>query len=233
MTQPTEKILEKVRRLLALSKSSNEFEAAAAAAKAQELLFKYKLEMNDVPSDDGRDAPREAFDRHFMVAENTAGWRGTLLNVIALNNDCSVIKHSGGTGKLYAVIGQKSSFEVVEYLYAYLVAEIDRLAKTHFGKGHPDSWFTSFRYGCVNTLSKTLKRQREESVSSAKGMALVVVNEAALKAKEHEFYPRLRHRGSHSIGNSSGYATGQRDGATIGIRQGVHSGAGSSAGALR
>lgn len=40
-----EEILERVRRLFALAKSSNEHESAAAAAKAQELLHKYSFRM--------------------------------------------------------------------------------------------------------------------------------------------------------------------------------------------
>ena len=41
-----EKLLEKIRQLLALATSSNEFEAAAAAAKASELLMKHRIDMS-------------------------------------------------------------------------------------------------------------------------------------------------------------------------------------------
>ena len=47
-----ERIIEKVRKLLALSQSDNEHEAAAAAAKAQALLSEYNLSMSDVPAEE-------------------------------------------------------------------------------------------------------------------------------------------------------------------------------------
>ena len=45
-----EKVLEKIRRLFELAKSSNEHESAAAAAKAQELLQKYNLSISQIPN---------------------------------------------------------------------------------------------------------------------------------------------------------------------------------------
>jgi hypothetical protein len=224
VTEPTnEKILERVRRLLALSKSSNEFEAAAAAAKAQELLFKHRLEMNEVPTEDGKNAS-EPFERHTMKAENTATWRGTLLNVIAMNNDCSVIRlHGTFDGKKeYAVVGQKSNFEVCEYLYGYLVQQIDAAAKKHYEMGRSDQWFTAFRFGAVNAVGETLKEQRRASAATPTGMELVVASTAALEKKTKELFPHLTTR-NQRIGDSGGYQTGQRDGAKIGIRRAMTS----------
>jgi len=51
----TDRIHERVRKLLALSRSSNEHEAEAAALKAQELLQKYHLDRADVEEEDLRD----------------------------------------------------------------------------------------------------------------------------------------------------------------------------------
>ena len=44
----SERVIAKIKKLLALSASPNEHEAAAAAAKAQALLFRYRLRMQDV-----------------------------------------------------------------------------------------------------------------------------------------------------------------------------------------
>lgn len=45
------RISEKIRRLLALSTSENPHEAALAAAKAQELLHRYNLEVSDIKAE--------------------------------------------------------------------------------------------------------------------------------------------------------------------------------------
>ena len=47
-----EQVVSKVRKLFELSNSSNENEAALAAAKARELLSRYNLSMADLPTDD-------------------------------------------------------------------------------------------------------------------------------------------------------------------------------------
>lgn len=46
------KIIEKIRKLLALSKSSNQAEAAAALNKANELLLQYNLSMDQIKTTD-------------------------------------------------------------------------------------------------------------------------------------------------------------------------------------
>ncbi len=51
-----EQVVSKVRKLFELSNSSNENEAALAAAKARELLSRYKLSMADLPTDDMKTA---------------------------------------------------------------------------------------------------------------------------------------------------------------------------------
>lgn len=43
-----EKIVEKIKKLLALSKSPNENEAMAAALKAQALMAKYEIDLSQV-----------------------------------------------------------------------------------------------------------------------------------------------------------------------------------------
>lgn len=114
----TARIAEKIRRLLALSKSSNEHEAAAAAAKAQDLLHRYNLSVDQVDA-----AQRPDYGREIVDIGNNAGWRGVLLHVIATPNTAQVISLGGGR---YAVIGQPHTIEVVRYLYEYLSREIER-----------------------------------------------------------------------------------------------------------
>lgn len=215
----TEKILEKVRRLLALSKSSNEFEAAAAAAKAQELLWKHKLEIHDVPTDDGK-VVGEEFERFAMAAGNSAPWRGQLINSIAMNNDCRVV--TSVVPGYYSVIGQKSSFEVVEYLFDYLSTTIERLAKEH--RQETTAWKNGFKLGAVSAVWNTLAKQRKQDAASSVGMALVVVNDKALEDKMQELFPRLRKGKLSKISNYSGFNSGYREGEKIGINRAIPTG---------
>ena len=58
--------LSQIKKLLALATSPNEFEAALAAAKAQELMFKYHLSLVDLPFNEQlQEKPvSETFDFH-------------------------------------------------------------------------------------------------------------------------------------------------------------------------
>ena len=47
-----EQVVSKVRKLFELSNSSNENEAALAAAKARELLSRYNMSMADLPTEE-------------------------------------------------------------------------------------------------------------------------------------------------------------------------------------
>ena len=48
LAEKKKRIIDKIRKLLRLSRSSNEHEAAAAAAKAQELLSEYNLSLDSM-----------------------------------------------------------------------------------------------------------------------------------------------------------------------------------------
>ncbi len=75
-------VLSKIKKLLALSTSSNPNEAALAAAKAQELLMIHNLTLSQVEAQ-GEEKYCEAF-----VKTGSRVWQRLLLTVIARNNFC-------------------------------------------------------------------------------------------------------------------------------------------------
>jgi hypothetical protein len=84
-------IVDKVKKLLALSKSSNPNEAAAAAARAAELMFEHKIEAADLEITGGAKRPVEA------VTEATLSngdwrefWKGQLAEAVARSMSCRV-----------------------------------------------------------------------------------------------------------------------------------------------
>lgn len=222
------KVLEKIRRLLALSHSSNEHEAALAAAKAQELLFKYNLSANDVP---GESVRREDFERQFIDVGNGATWRIRLIHAVSKYNFGKVIVLDR-IGKL-ALIAEPHNAEVILYIYQYVRNEIDRLADEAWaaqGKvGNARSWKGSFRLGAVQAVADQLKAQRGESEQADdNSRALVLAKDTALAEKVRELYPLLRKNRSSPRIDSSGWAAGKRAGENISIRRGVKSGGGGS-----
>jgi hypothetical protein len=82
-----ESLVARIRKLLALAgNNSNENEATLAAAKAQELLAAYNLEMSELgdeqPSEDAGREKSNAFEAA------TADWQVTLMAALADANFC-------------------------------------------------------------------------------------------------------------------------------------------------
>ena len=78
-----ERIIERVRKLLALSNSSNEHEAALAAAHAQRLLAEHNLAMSELELQ-----AEGAGEAELVVAKTVAKWLSSLFATVANAFDC-------------------------------------------------------------------------------------------------------------------------------------------------
>ncbi|MBD2305641.1 DUF2786 domain-containing protein [Chroococcidiopsis sp. FACHB-1243] len=176
MAKERQSIIERVHKLLALSTSSNENEAAQAAAKAQELLMQYNLSLDDVTL---ADAVRsdcigaedlESYRRKVL-------WKGSLASAIANANFCN----AWWSGGKIEVAGKPHNRAVVRSIYQYLVVTVERLAKLALkqerqnyqmyldqfagasiaSSSEPNwrNWKSSFIAGCVSRLCERLKEQ--------------------------------------------------------------------------
>jgi hypothetical protein len=80
------KVIERIQKLLSLSESSNENEAKLAMLKAQELLAKHKLSMQEVKNIKLYNSKIK--DHVSNVSFTKAKWKGRLANIIANNFGC-------------------------------------------------------------------------------------------------------------------------------------------------
>lgn len=155
-------------KLLRLARSDNPNEAALAAARAQEVIDKYKLSQLAVEqSDSGTgpapepDEPIRDFDSSPLDAwgANYCRWRISLASFVARANQCRIyMSHRGGKAGIF-IIGRASDAETVRYLYAWIVREVDRLADRD-GAGNGKTWRNNFRLGVCDTVGKRLQEQR-------------------------------------------------------------------------
>lgn len=137
----TDKVIDLIRKLLALSTSSNEHEAAAAAAKAQELLAKHELDMSQIQDRAAQEDAYVHFRRDTGGKQNQKTWRISLLGAVAKTSFCRVVFHTDGkvAHDQYTIVGKAHNIEVVEYLFTYLAGEITRLATAAWKAADPDS----------------------------------------------------------------------------------------------
>lgn len=188
----THDVVDKVRKLLRLSTSSNAHEAALAAAKAQELIDRHQLAQVTLeletptsvaalePIQNFHDAP---LDRPTRLDQ----WRGRLASCLARANACRIYFF----GPRIMLIGRASDAETVRYLYAWLVQEVDRLAEAD-GAGKGRTWRNNFRHGVVDGINAQLKRQRQTFAetmrheASGNAHALVRVNQALARMNDRQ-----------------------------------------------
>jgi Protein of unknown function (DUF2786) len=200
-------VLDKVRKLLKLaSNNPSQQEAEAAAGKAQELIAQYQLSEALLSLDSTPEqADTEAIvDFGKMGAaldpESRARWRGVLSVYVADVNACKMYKNRDGLH----IVGRPSDVDTVRYLYAYLVAQVDGLAR-HHGRGCGVTWQNNFRLGVVETLGVRLKAAKrkveDEARAGATGTALVRVDQALARIERRmqrteaamaEYHPKLR-----------------------------------------
>lgn len=197
MAMTHEEATSKAIRLLKLTQSDNPHEAALAAAKAQEIIDRYKLTglsaESDIPG--GAREPEEEirrFEDPLEVGEgkNLSRWRVTLASTLARANQSRI--YTSGTA--IKIVGRPSDAEAIRYLYQYLVNEVERLTRVH-AKGNGKTWANNFRLGIVDEIGDRLAAQRKETIHKMKaeavgtstrqtGMALVRIDNALAKMEK-------------------------------------------------
>lgn len=160
-------ILERVQNLLKLSTSSNEHEAAAAAAEAQRLMIKHGIESVQL---NAADAPKSA-DRIIVETGSMNVWYSVLANHVAKATFCTVYKITGaGAGKStqqVAICGFADDIAACNLLLAWLAQEIVRLCDQQWepikSSGlSANKWKKSFRLGAVLTIGQRLAADRDK-----------------------------------------------------------------------
>lgn len=176
-----EKALDRVRKLLALATSPNVHEAAAAAAQAQALITRHRLERwldaereaagDPDPIADGGDAPLE-------VARKVRPWKVALACALADVNGCVAYTVDRGGDEVVALVGRARDREAVEALWSWAVKRVEWLSATH-GAGRSRRWHEAFRVGAVDVLARRLAEAARGEREASAGAALATVDRAA------------------------------------------------------
>lgn len=244
-----EKATARVRKLMKLANdpAATPEEAATAAARASELMERYRLGAASIDDDEAADQKAYADEKptHETV-ERTARvrpWQVQLAEACARANRCRVyVTPARGI----TMIGRPSDLQAAAYLYAACRRQVDALARPAtrgFGAVYARSW----REGCVATIGRRLRESTEAATQSAyqeasgNSNALVRLDEAvALKKRVEDEADRMVNRicyGTETPGRRTGWSGGARGLDAAGYHAGVRAGqsvslGGRSAGAL-
>jgi uncharacterized DUF497 family protein len=109
-----DRIIDRIRKLLALATSPNQAEAESAAAKAQALLQQHNLELAQVEQSSKQQSSmiQKQVDIH-----SRQRWRRLLIHTIARANFCRALFKPGQASVI--LVGEPHNLEVAEYLYTY------------------------------------------------------------------------------------------------------------------
>lgn len=174
-------IIKRIQKLLSLSASDNEHEAASAAAKAQALLSKHNLEMTDIPDmDSGAGKAEEAKSRTRKKLER---WAFNLARVTADAFDCDYY-HSYDGHTVFIGVGVDQ--EVCAWTYTYLYRTLLRMGSTYLrtecrrlrSNRSKKTARESYLRGVVHTIHQRLQEQKQQTPVTEFG--LVAVKESAI-----------------------------------------------------
>jgi hypothetical protein len=201
--------LSKIEKLLALSKSDNVNESAAAAAMAQGMMEKYSITMADVEAGDEED--EEIVVELFGAdIKRRSTWQGHLAHVVAESCGCCAIwRKYRGVGMRLVIAGRPSDVEVAVKIRDYCHREIDRLTAKH-AAGQGRGWGVSFRLGCCVAIEEAINEERESLREELHGVvsetALVIVDTRHQEARDS--LGNLKRAPRTALSNPGAFAAG-------------------------
>jgi hypothetical protein len=167
-------VVDRVRKLLALATSPNVHEAAAAAARAQALISRHRLEHllapDPDPVTDGASEPLE-------VARKLRRWRVVLASGLAEVNSCVAYTVDAGAEQRLCLAGRAADRAAVRALWAWLPERLQWLSATH-GAGRSRRWHEDFRIGAVDAVLEGLRAAGDAALAEASAGALVPLDPA-------------------------------------------------------
>jgi hypothetical protein len=215
-------IIDKIKKLLALANSNNEFEAALAAAHAQRLLSEHNLGMADI---DASHKPDKADKIEMEAPKSLPKWVRHLSFGVCSAFDCQAIHHPANG--MLSFIGVGADAQVAAYTFTYLDRTIRKLCGIYM-KRHLSNTVTgrnrelmrqSYCLGAVSTINARLGEQK--ACTPVTAGALVPIKKALIRQTMNEIGSIRTIRSRSSYVHSDAYMTGQNDGKQVGIHQGV------------
>lgn len=191
-------------------------EAALAAAKAQEIIDKYKLDVSAVDFDQKQaDEDREEV-KDFGYADpldRTNKWSKECLKLartVAYFNQCvaGYMKHSTYDISI-RIVGRPSDVAAVRYLYGFFKLQMNEMIE-RCCKGNSPTFKGQFGMGIVDAIWQKLEAQQKQTiheVREANPLALVRVNNAVARLERRsqqalDFYRAQKQNGVYGRGRN-------------------------------
>lgn len=211
------KIVKKIKKLLALSESSNEHEAELSMLKAQELLAKHKLSLKEVNQlEINSNIIKENITK---ISFTKAKWKASLASVIAENFSCYLYYKTRRTHTI-TFFGREEDVLVcgivLEYAIDCICSVVKRLRYQYKKDGYSTRGLENdYALGFVGGLSKKFEEQKK--VNQEWGLILVKDKEVTDLYKKIKFRKRKVNTSTQFNGYTDAYKQGFVDGKKFSI----------------
>jgi hypothetical protein len=216
----TDRIVSRIRKLLALGRSPNQHEAALAMERASELLAKFNLDETSL----GRERTffRRCIGPTLARREEHHNMLATILDehfFVKLIWVPSYVALADSRGIRMEIIGTRQNLDVAEYVHDYLSQTIEQIWSEHrtsdaYRGGRKGQFFAGLTRGFMDKLDG----QRAKLV---KERALVWKGDSRLRDHVAHLYPRLSRIRAGGVSRGEDYHIGVEQGREITLRMGV------------
>lgn len=224
MKTESRKIIDKIKKLLSLATSSNENEANAAAERAQQMLAKYNLSMQQV------DAHSEYIHDEVVIETNRAYVEDKYINAILDQHFFVQVLQARIYDRIrkkrilrYEIYGTEHNVEIATYVREFLVRVFNDLWRDYLNdpetpRNRPSK--NSFYFGLYTGLDEKLKASRHRAEDEA---GLVWMGNHKLMRYLEEQFPHLRNESTKIRGtDETSVEAGRERGKNITISKGIH-----------
>lgn len=218
-----EKVVLKVRKLLALAGEGNpeRAEAEAAMLKAQEMLLQYGLSMEGIQFANEEQEKKEVVQEGFAWGNGRKlqWWMKSLASVLAGNFRCYIYILNGYQKKV-VFIGLKRDVEVVGEVYKFAVA----FGVTNWNKYRAQNYMKDYAQGVHSEKRFTTKTKndyfdgyikgiQDKFIKQVQSKALIILKDVLVTEAYAKMHLRSAARQSIAMGGRSGaYDKGYADG---------------------
>lgn len=209
-------IVEKIKKLLALSESSNEHEAKLAMLKAQELLAKHKLSLKEVKEFKVYNSAIK--EKISVISFTKAKWKAHLARLIADNFGCYYYFKTYHTN-IITFFGREEDIAVCNIVLEYAIdcinSNVKRLRYLHIRDGYSTKGLENdYALGFISGLNKKFEEQKK--ANQEWGLVLVKDPEVVEAYSSKKFKGTVSTRTSFK-GYAEVYRQGQKDGENFSI----------------
>ena len=220
------KIVNKIKKLLSLAGSSNQNEAETASKKANELLIKHNLKMQDVKSHSSD------YEREILSAKTKQSPEDKYINGILSKHffvQLVIARDKRNNITTVYILGRKENVEVAGYVKDFLTRAFrDLWAKYRNESKCPANFKQSYFIGLYKGLDEQLSVTRK--ATEAETGLIVIKQDEALSEFINDIFGKLKNSRKHTIStrDSRAIEAGKEAGKSLKIQQGISNNSGQS-----